>query len=194
MTCKEMQVLRDEVKFALTRQPDQEEAAINGNGHSIFREAYYMQKVPSTWHDDLQGLIHRHEIKFGWTEDGGYGAGVVDGIASLDFHVFVENKVKQLDGTYVCENEHYAGKGFAAQNAMKALQAWVDKGALQQKRKYNWAKRDEPAWYKKYKKTHKYRVGEEMEGDEEDGDDGEDEEEKDEVSWYEEEEGEEEDE
>ena len=121
MTCTDMQVLRDEVKFALTCQPDQEDAAIDGNGHSVFRVSYYMQKVPSTWHEDLKGLIHRHRIEFGWTED---GTGVAEGVDSLEFHAFVEDKVKQLDDTYICQNKRYIGKGFAAKNAMKALQAW----------------------------------------------------------------------
>ena len=102
------------------------------HGHSVLRVSYYMQKVPSTWHEDLKGLIHRHRIEFGWTED---GTGVAEGVDSLDFHVFVEDKVKQLDDTYICQNKRYIGKGFAAQNAMKALQAWVDKGELPKRQK-----------------------------------------------------------
>lgn len=125
MTCAEMQVLRDEVKFALTCQPEQNEAAINGNGHSIFPMSYYMTKVPSAWHEDAKELIERHEIIHGWTVD---GTGIAEGIASLDLHVFVEEKVKQLDDQYICENGRFMGRGFAAQAAMKALQEWVDKG------------------------------------------------------------------
>ena len=130
-----MQVLRDEVKFALTCQPDQKQAAIDGYGHGVFRVSHYMQKVPSTWHEELKGLIRPHEIKFGWTEAGGYGAGVAEGVDSLEFHVFVENKVKQFDNTYMCENEHYTGRGFSARAAMNALQEWVDKGELPKRQK-----------------------------------------------------------
>ena len=56
---------RAEVKFALTKQPGEKHAAINGDGHTIYKLEFFARSVPPAWLDEIAAkLYHEHEL--GW--------------------------------------------------------------------------------------------------------------------------------
>ena len=85
-----LESVRAEVKFALTKQPGEEHAAIDGDGHTIYKLAFFARSVPPAWLDEIAAkLYHEHEL--GAYDEG--GPSVVKGVYALEFHKWVAHHV-----------------------------------------------------------------------------------------------------
>ena len=107
-----MLIVRAGVKFALTKQPGEEHAAIDGDGKTIYKMSFFEGKVPAEWlHVIHKVLMDDHDVgDSGWAHDG-YDT-IVKGVYALDFHVWVRGLVKAVDPTYSDDSGKYSGGGF----------------------------------------------------------------------------------
>ena len=122
-----MLIVRAGVKFALTKQPGEEHAAIDGDGKTIYKMSFFEGKVPAEWlHVIHKVLMDDHDVgDSGWAHDG-YDT-IVKGVYALDFHVWVRGLVKAVDPTYSDDSGKYSGRGFQARAIRDGLAEWVAK-------------------------------------------------------------------
>ena len=92
-------------------------AALDGDGHTISSPGFYKGRVPERWL--LEDVFRRPLCYKGCGPDGGD----VHGIASLDVHVWVACLVAQTDPTFAYP--HYLGRGKQARAIWEALTEWV---------------------------------------------------------------------
>ena len=121
-----MLIVRAGVKFALTVQPEQNYAAINGNGVMINHMYVYEGKVPAEWLDVIHKvLMCDHDVgSSGWGHDG-YDT-IVKGVYSLSFHDWVATQlVPGVDPTFKCRN--LPSRGARARAIRDELAEWVAK-------------------------------------------------------------------
>ena len=113
---------RAEVKFALAKQPGEKHAAIDGDGHTIYKLEFFARSVPPAWLDEIAAkLYHEHEL--GGYDKGG-GPSVVWGVWALEFHYWVARQVKKADKKFHY-NDVYSGRGRQAQEICEALAKWA---------------------------------------------------------------------
>ena len=115
-----MEALRDEVRFALAVQPGMECPAIDGDGHGIVPLAFYEGRVPKRW---LSEDVFRNPRCY---EACGFDGGDVHGVASLNVHNWVANRVAAADPTYECPG--FYGRGKQARAILESLHVWVGRG------------------------------------------------------------------
>ena len=48
-----LESVRADVKFALTKQPGEEHAALDGDGHTIYKLSFFARSVPPAWLDEI---------------------------------------------------------------------------------------------------------------------------------------------
>ena len=64
-------------------QPGEKHAAIDGDGHTIYKLEFFARSVPPAWLDEIAAkLYHEHEL--GGCDKG--GPSVVWGVWALEFH------------------------------------------------------------------------------------------------------------
>lgn len=97
------------------------EDILDGNGHSIYRQSRYADKLDA-YKGEMNNLciVHTHA----YNND---GSGSPEGIWSLDFHYWVAHKILQIDQNFTWE--HKIGKGFQAQAILRATQKWLDENS-----------------------------------------------------------------
>ena len=116
-------MLKEQVRFALTRQEGEERAAIDGDGHAVVTVECLRNKVVPEWEgvlEDLNGeLWYYHGIG---TE---HGPNAQDkGVSMLALHHRVARMVQEADPTFRHDGHGYIGRGSCAQAMHKALAAW----------------------------------------------------------------------
>ena len=116
-----LESVRADVKFALTKQPGEEHAAIDGDGHTIYKLSFFARNVPSAWLDEIATTLY-HEHELGGYDEG--GPNVVKGVYALEFHQWVAYHVKKVDPTFRFD-AGYIGRGRQAQAIHEALSNWV---------------------------------------------------------------------
>lgn len=124
--------VRADVKFALTKQPGEPHAAIDGDGHALYKLSFFERSVPPAWLDEIAATLCREHVPRYVHDEGGSsvneGGSVVKGVDSLEFHKWVaRHVVKKVDHTFRY-NGLLAGRGFQAQAIHKALASWVSAG------------------------------------------------------------------
>ena len=109
--------LRAQVKFALTRQPTEETAALTGDAYGIMPIAFFVNKVPLAWLDGIlqADLYHEHARKDG---------DPVTGVNMLDFHEHVARLVAEVDPDFE-SGAHHQSRSLNARAIHAALIAWV---------------------------------------------------------------------
>ena len=120
-----LESVRADVKLALTEQPGEVTAALNGDGHTIYELTFYERSVPPAWLDEIVAkLYHEHELA---GDDEG-GPSVVKGVYALEFHKWVANHVvKKVDPTFRVD-DGYIGRGRQARAIHEALAKWAAAG------------------------------------------------------------------
>ena len=93
-----LESVREDVKFALTKQPGEGCAAIDGDGHTIYKLSFFARTIPPAWLDEIAEKLYRaHEL--GGCDKG--GPGPFKGVYALDFHQWVAwSVVKKVDPTF----------------------------------------------------------------------------------------------
>ena len=118
--------LRDEIKFALTRQPGEERAAIDGEGHTIVKASSLEGQVPPAWVAGVHTLVETYRMGQNdqGFDDNGKPTEVVTGVHLLHLHQWVAHKVKQVDSTYE-PGDVFIGRGKNARAIHASLTQWV---------------------------------------------------------------------
>ena len=120
-----LESVRADVKFALTKQPGEEHAALDGDGHTIYKFSFFARSVPSAWLDEIATTLY-HEHELGGYDEG--GPNVVKGVYALEFHQWVVyHIVKKVDPTFRF-HDGFIGRGRQAQAIHEALANWVSAG------------------------------------------------------------------
>ena len=88
--------LRKEVAFALTRQAGKDSAAIDGDGDSVVKPAFFKGRVPLAWYRCIAELRGPHLV-----ESATGRTRVVEGISLLEFHRWVTDMVRRADSDFV---------------------------------------------------------------------------------------------
>ena len=112
-----METLRDEVRFALTTQSGMEVPALDGEGHAIVSPTFFEGRVPEHW---LSEDVFPKPVRY---KACGFDGSDVYGIATLDVHDFVANKVAVADPNFQCPG--FIGRGKQARAILNALHAWI---------------------------------------------------------------------
>ena len=120
-------VTKEEVRFALTKQSDQNYPAIDGDGHTLVDPQSFKGQIPETW--DISVLERTHH------SGGGKHDIFVDGevveelkaVYCLDFHYWIADQIEiAFPGELNKRWEGMMGRGSIARNIMIACQEWGD--------------------------------------------------------------------
>ena len=118
-----METLRQQVRFALTRQEGQERAAIDGEGHAVVKLESLRNKVVPEWEVMLQDLNGELWYEHGIGTEHGPNA-QEKGVSMLALHYRVAGMVKDADRTFRHDGHAYIGRGRCAQAMHDALAGW----------------------------------------------------------------------
>ena len=120
-------VTKEEVRFALTKQPGKDCPAIDGDGHGLLAPEYFEGQIPETW--DISELERTHHSGGGKHDIFVNGERVdeMKAIHTLELHYWV---ARQIEAAYPGELnkrwEGMMGRGVIARNIREACQEWVD--------------------------------------------------------------------
>lgn len=120
-------VTKEEVRFALTKQPGKDYPAIDGDGHGLLSPEYFEGQIPETW--DISELERTHKSGGGKHDIFVNGERVdeMKAIHTLELHYWVAQQIEiAFPGELNKSWEGMMGRGFIARNIMKACQEWVD--------------------------------------------------------------------
>ena len=122
-----IEALRADVKFALTKQPGESCAAIDGDAYTVVPLSFFARKVPPLWLDEIhENLLREHTVDTGYDKEG-KPTNVLKGVATLEFHQWVHYKVvKTVDPNF--HIPYYHGRGRTARSILEALAKWVEAG------------------------------------------------------------------
>ena len=110
--------LRARIKIALTRQPTERSAAINGDPSTIQPMAFFARKVAPEWLDEmLTAELYREHPD---TADGVEPKGVL----SMSFHEWVAGLVITVDPAFD-HGAHHQSRSKNARAIQQALAVWV---------------------------------------------------------------------
>lgn len=111
--------VRAQVKVALTCQPGEQSAALNGEAHSVRPLAHFARKVPPPWLDEMlrADLYREHASVEADTAP-------CKGILSLHFHAWVASLVSAVDPLYEPAADH-ASRSLKARAIFQSLAEWV---------------------------------------------------------------------
>ena len=108
------------IAYICTTQPGQNDCALNGDGHSIYKLSFYIPKIHLEWIDDVAtSLFEYHE----GMQHGTPGKG----IDSLHFHHWVANQIKSVDNTFSYDVK--MGRGSQARAIQEAVLDWLKTSA-----------------------------------------------------------------
>ena len=114
--------MRRDVEFALTQQPGQESAAVNGDGHSVVELSWFEGKVTPEWmHAIEDDLVEEIE---GLEGNGGHPLPPVQGVSLLDFHCWAGRLVLRRDPNFSWQGK--IGRGAQARSIETALVDWIN--------------------------------------------------------------------
>ena len=111
--------LRAQVQVALTCQPGEQSAALNGETHSVRPLAFFARKVPPPWLDEMlrADLYREHASMEADTAP-------CKGILSSHFHSWVASLVSAVDPSYEPAADH-ASRSLKARAIFKSLAEWA---------------------------------------------------------------------
>lgn len=92
---------------------------LNGDGWTIFKQEFYLSKVPAEYHDDIMGLNREHNPSLMDDPD------VTKGVYSMDVHFWAASKIKKVDDTFWFPQK--IGKGFQCASIVQACRTWVSR-------------------------------------------------------------------
>ena len=122
-------VTKEEVRFALTKQPGKDYPAIDGDGHGLLTPEYFEGQIPETW--DISHLERTHQSGGGkhdiFTDNGRVRVDEMKAIYTLELHYWVASQIETaFPGELNKRWEGMMGRGSIARNIMNAIQEWVD--------------------------------------------------------------------
>lgn len=120
-------VTKDEVRFALTKQSDQNYPAIDGDGHTLVSPEEFKGQIPETW--DISHLERTHPSGSGKHQIYVHGEPVdeLKAVYCLEFHYWVAHQIEiAFPGELKKTWEGLMGRGSIARGIMNACQKWVD--------------------------------------------------------------------
>ncbi len=94
----EVDQIRRDVEFALTRQPGEESAALEGDGHSIVYLSWFDGKVSAEWMPAIEALAEEIDCL---VDDDGRPLPPVQGVTLLDFHAWAARQVMRCDPQFL---------------------------------------------------------------------------------------------
>ena len=111
--------LRAQVQIALTCQPGEQSAALNGEAHSVRPLAHFARKVPPSWLDEMlrADLYREHASMEADTAP-------CKGILSSHFHSWVASLVSAVDPSYEPAADH-SSRSLKARAIFNSLAVWV---------------------------------------------------------------------
>ena len=126
-----IEAVRADVRFALSCQPGEEFAAIDGDAYMIYKISYFTRTVPPAWVDKIQSdLVRKHHAD--WIRDRNPydpDSMIITGVSSLEFHYWVTRLVEDVDPTFE-SGDKYIGRGFTARALLESLSKWAHVGVV----------------------------------------------------------------
>ena len=112
-----MEDLKQQVIFALTRQPTEKSEAITGDAYGVMPMAFFARKVPAEWLDSmLDAELYKDHAKEGEPPS--------KGIVMLAFHEWVASRVSAADANFD-SGAHHQSRRSNAKAIKEALTVWV---------------------------------------------------------------------
>ena len=115
--------VRADLRFALTCQPGEGCAAIDGDAYTILKLSFFARKVPPAWLDEIHAKLWREHVT-DWNPEEGTGTKFVNGVCSLQFHYWVARTVMKVDDKFQAGAD-YHGRGRNASAILESLTAWA---------------------------------------------------------------------
>ena len=121
-TLSKVERIRRDVEVALTCQPDEPCAALDGDGHTVVNLSFFEGKVSPEWLPDIEADLvwEFNDILY---DKNGVLLPSVRGVSLLDFHEWTGRLVKRCDPQFSWEDK--IGKGSRARSIQGALVDWV---------------------------------------------------------------------
>ena len=120
-----MESVRAAVTFALTTQPGQPCAALDGDAYAVVPLSYLEGKVPASWLDEIgDKLLEQHVVDY--TGNSPHPKRM-KGVSTLSFHRWAARQVINVDPSFH-PGDVFIGRGRNARAIIGALSLWAAKG------------------------------------------------------------------
>lgn len=121
MLSSEFEKTRRDVEFALTKQPNEPSAALDGDAYSVVGLSFFEGKVAPEWIQAIENdLLEEH---LGLYDDNGNPLSSALGVSLLDFHSWTCRLVARCDPNFSWEIK--IGRGSQARSIHSALLDWI---------------------------------------------------------------------
>ncbi len=117
----DVELMRRNVVFALTKQPNKSCAALTGDGHSVVSPSWFEGKVSPTWLPDIKNDLVQEF--FDLEDNNGNPVASARGVSLIDFVNWIGGRVQECDPNFSWEDK--IGRGARAHSIQSALFDWV---------------------------------------------------------------------